>query len=148
MRCDCAPPQPGHEREGHRDHLSCTRCGRLIDERLVEPDAYIQGVFDHVESSAPKVGTEPEPVWQAFRRQCEYRERTGRPTFGYRFMGRDNCADALEELADYTIYMLLEQLKMNLQGGEPQATAYQGIWHAYMAYRCACETRAKIHGSP
>lgn len=151
MSCTCAPPIPGYERPNHRDHLSCRKCGRLIDERLLNPDPLIRDFFDHLECGAPKKPNgEAEEVWQAFRRQCELREKAGRPTFGYRFLGRDNCADALEEAADFGIYMFLEQLKLLYTRGDELAisVALQGAHHAYEAYRCACVVREKVHGSP
>lgn len=150
MSCSCTPPHPGPERPGHSSHKSCLTCGRKIDERLLEPSPFISDFFGHVEASIPSVEGEPEQTWQAFRRHCELREQAGRPTFGYRFTAKDNAAEALEEAADLALYMALEQLKLLYLGNEEEvpAVAYEAVRHAYLAYRCACDVRAKVHGSP
>ena len=143
--CDCIPPLPGPEREGFRNHLSCRKCGRLIDEEILSSDQNLRAFFDDIARALPAI----TPAFHDLRFQCELREHAGRGHFGLKYLARDNLAEGREEEADGLTYIYLDLLRCQREGwDEDRDLAQTEAYHLYKAYEANRRRAERRRGSP
>lgn len=123
-------------------------CGKPLDPAWISSDKTVRGFFDRLAGTFP--GPEPPDDFVAFRRQCEARELAGRERFGHSSLAKNNCAEAMEEAADFANYMFFDVLRHLRDAGNDDdlALALTGALHAFWAYRCARELAGKRRGAP
>ena len=106
--CSCARPS---------EHVNPAKKGKCVAEDALLDDAWMANDrTSHDFWTALEAGMFPgeAPEWFfAFKAKAVARERAGRDTFGFEYLSpdRDNLAEAVEELADFVIYLSLESLK-------------------------------------
>lgn len=93
----------------------------------------------------------PPPDWfKSFMAACSRRERIGRPTFGYAYLGRDNPTEGQEEAADGANYAFFDMLVAIRESGDPDEidTALTAAQHFARAYEALAKLRRKHHSAP
>ena len=144
--CPCPEPK---EPLNPRGKGSCIKCGRLLNPEWVDSEKNVAKLFDRLAEALPP-GEADSEAWWAFRAHCESRERMGRSTFGFRYLNRSNTSEALEEAADYCLYLLLDSLREIRDNGseEDMDLVLIGARHAFKCHETARHLRARRHGAP
>jgi hypothetical protein len=125
--CRCKKP-----RINERNPDFCRTCGVRLSEEWLSTDENVSEFFDLVAPS-------PD-VHDHFIQHCRDRERAGRDEFGLSYLIRDNEHEAMEEVADFAIYMYLTGLQRRRQGRyHHEAKALEAVRHAAIAHRLAAE---------
>jgi hypothetical protein len=121
----------------------------MLDPEWVSSDRTIGKLFDRLAEALPP-GEADSDEFYAFRAQCEAREKAGRNTFGFRYLNRSNTTEALEEAADFALYLMLDSLREVRDNGseEDMDLVLIGARHAYKAHATARHLRARRHGAP
>jgi hypothetical protein len=125
----------------------CVDCNALIDFEWTSTDATVAAFFDRLATTFPSWPAVPQ-WFEAFRAQCEDRERAGRDEFGFRYLARDNAGEALEEAADGGIYHHLEILRKLRNGQAEDIDVHlQAAYHFAQAHRFSRMAQAKARGN-
>lgn len=145
MTCSCPEPNEGAD---PRHKGQCLKCALPIDPRVLSSDETVGEFYDWLERAEfPKGGV--TPVYGHFRQVAEAREREGREKFGLSYLHRKNEAEALEELADASNYLLFAVLQARQRGEDEEwSTAVEVARHCFKAYEFAALHAAKRRGSP
>lgn len=137
FECKCEEPRPFPQAE--KAH-TCVTCSGEICDWWVPNDKTVDRFFSHLQDGLyPLIPEKDLPEdWLAFRSLCESREKEGRGKFGLRCLARNNPADALEEIADYCLYLLFDVLKARRAREDDELDiALEGVRAAFRAYQCA-----------
>lgn len=112
-QCRCSEPRPyitpGKEHQ-------CIVCNFQIPKSWGSHN--IEKIFDRLKAGFP---SGVPPAAQSIIERCLAREETGRRTFGFRFHGRNNFRDGLEEAADWLNYRAFEVLLALKSGNQELA---------------------------
>lgn len=139
--CTCKTPRPSSD---PRRKDSCVVCGRIIHKEWSSSN--IAPMLDRL-TNFPDVRWSKDYI--AFRDLCLGRERAGRDHFGFRFLGRNNLRDIMEELADGTNYQLFEVIKRRRGEQEPlEDLALAGAYHAFKWFQIVREIEHRAQGAP
>lgn len=143
--CTCESPSE-HVNPARKG--KCVRCDALLDCEWSSNDATVAAFFDRLATTFPSWPDVP-PWFEAFRTQCEERERDGREEFGFAYVSRDNAGEALEEAADGGIYHHLEILRKLRNGQAEDIDVHlQAAYHFALAHRYSRMAQAKARGNP
>lgn len=149
--CSCEKPVPA---TNPRARGACVKCGRAISEEWTSNDETVRAWFDRLARSMfpaidrSTIPMDPPEWFQAFRAECEARERAGRPIFGHEYLRRKNPVEAQEEAADAALYFFFDVLVARRNGDDEQVDlALTGAYHAAKMHEVAQQLRAKRQGS-
>jgi hypothetical protein len=130
----------------------CLRCVSKIES--LTTDDTVAKFFDRLGESLfpydPFGELVSSDAWESFREHCERRELAGRDTFGNRFMSRDSILEAEEEAADLALYLLLDNLRHELEEGEDRDVdlVMTVAMFAFKGYEALLRLKAKRAGAP
>lgn len=140
--CHCKTPRPSSD---PRRQNSCVVCGRLIHHKEWS-SSNIRPILDRL-TNFPDVRWSKDYI--AFRDLCFSREKAGRESFGYRFLGRDNERDTLEEIADGVNYGLFSVIRRKREEEEPlDDIALQAAYYAFKWFQTVLEIKRRAGGAP
>jgi hypothetical protein len=108
--CRCERPSLNDRRPDF-----CRRCGVKHSPRILSSDTTLAEFQAEV---AKLPGVTPGIFTDSFRR-----ERAGRVEFGLKYLGRDNCAEGLEEAADgfnYACFAWLNDRRAGTEAIDPE----------------------------
>lgn len=152
-RCEVPRADPTHPNPVKRE--TCRACGCSVNPSWSPTDRATSEFFERLaEGMFPAYAKTRDkaalpPLFEHFRELCRNREARGRERFGFAYLGRDNCVEAQEEVADFSLYMMLAALKNRRAGRDENLdVALTAAYHAYMAYRFATLYREKEQGAP
>jgi hypothetical protein len=129
--CRCQSPRLNDRRAGF-----CRRCGQRLNPRWLSSDETLAAFQTEV---ARLPGVTPGILIDSHRR-----ERAGRDEFGLRYLGRDNCAEGLEEAADLLNYAFFQWLNDRRAGVEEiDPDLLDAAHHAALAYAALERKRRK-----
>lgn len=120
--CGCEQREPSHDPRRSPDF--CGHCGkRFPNPEWDQSDENFIQFWERIEASYPGWQHplyEPPDEQQTLRLQTTHRELAGREHFGYAYLGRDNIAEAREEIADCLMYLYLDTLKCRREDTDPE----------------------------
>ncbi len=120
--CRCARPSMNERRPDF-----CRRCGVKHDQRILSSDETLAEFQAQV---AKLPGVTPGILIDSHRR-----ERAGRVEFGLKYLGRDNCAEGLEEAVDGLNYACFDWLNDRRAGAkEIDPELLTAAYHFALAY--------------
>jgi hypothetical protein len=129
--CRCQSPRLNDRRAGF-----CRRCGNRLSPRWLSSDETLAAFQTEV---ARLPGVTPGILIDSHRR-----ERAGRDEFGLKYLGRDNCAEGLEEAADLLNYAFFQWLNDRRAGVEEiDPDLLDAAHHAALAYAALERKRRK-----
>jgi hypothetical protein len=129
--CRCQSPRLNDRRAGF-----CRRCGNRLSPRWLSSDETLAAFQTEV---ARLPGVTPGILIDSHRR-----ERAGRDEFGLKYLGRDNCAEGLEEAADllnYAFFTWLNDRRAGVEEIDPDLL--DAAHHAALAYAALERKRRK-----
>lgn len=146
MRGHCECPEP-LESVDDRKAGSCIKCGRLIGPAdTLSTDQTLGAFLGRLADAFPG---KPSPSFVAFEKMIAAREHAGREQFGFKYLARQNCQEAIEELLDLVVYMHLDLLQARRNGvDEDWATALEASYHAFRAFESVQQREARRRGTP
>jgi hypothetical protein len=129
--CRCQSPRLNERRPEY-----CRTCGVRLNPRWVSSDDTLAAFQTEV---ARLPGVTPGILIDSHRR-----ERAGRVEFGLRYLGRDNCAEGLEEASDLHNYAFFDWLNDRRSGVEEiDPDLLDAAHHAALAYAALERKRRK-----
>lgn len=139
--CGCKTPHP---KSDPRFATSCVVCGRHIHQEW--SSEHIAPMIDRL-TDIPEVQLSQD--FRGFRELCVGREQDGREHFGFRYLGRNNEADAAEEVADLVNYAAFGVLKRLREERDPlDDMALMAAFHAFRCYAIIRDIERKDGGAP
>jgi hypothetical protein len=106
-----------------------------MDPAWVLSDDTVSRFFDSLERIVREADPTELEHFTDFRHHCEERERAGRTHFGFKYLTRDNSADALEEFSDAANYALFDTLVgVREDAPEDLGPALEVAYHAFKGH--------------
>jgi hypothetical protein len=131
MFCRCERPRLNDRRPGY-----CRSCGIGLNPKWLSGD---ETLAEFQKEVARLPGVTPGILIDSHRR-----ERAGRYEFGLRYIGRDNCAEGLEEASDLLNYAFFDWLNDRRAGTEEiDPDLLEAAHHAALAYAALERKRRK-----
>jgi hypothetical protein len=129
--CRCEHPRENSRRPGW-----CQRCGKSFDPKWISSDNTLAEFQTEI---AKLPGVTPGILIDSHRR-----ERAGRGEFGLRYLGRDNCAEGMEEAVDglnYSCFTWLNDRRAGVEDIDPDLL--DAAHHFALAYAALERKRRK-----
>lgn len=115
FHCECPRPSR-HPSPFHA--TSCVKCGGFLPSTWVSNDVLLDRFWTRLEEGMFP-GNAEIPLWfETLKRKVFAREHEGRDLYDLAYLGRDNLSEADDEAADAIVYLYLDHLNAQRQGGD------------------------------